>query len=331
MARRTILLQTAIVAAVLVVACAAVLLAVPKMAEAAFPGANGRIVYSADVCCSAGGVDQIFTIKPDGTGVKQLTHSKDVYNFAPVFSPDGKKIAWARNGDGDVWVMNADGTNKERLTSGTAEDFDPAFSPNGRRVVFGRYDPQEGRSDIYIKALDSGDLRRITNDQARESGPVFRPGGGRIAFSRSAANPACNVCGSLAELATVRRDGTGLRVITDIGAGNGAEPRTPNWSPDGRTLVYGLYDFNTEVGHLETINPDGTGRRTVFASNSPLSASAPVFSPDGTKIAFQYEDGWDIWTINTDGSRLSDVTNTPNYVDGQEVTPDWQPKLQPTG
>ncbi len=326
MARRAALLQTTVVAAVLVVACGAVLLVVSQKAEAAFPGQNGRITFYADGSSDdLYATDQIFTINPDGTGEKQLTHNRDVYNITPVFSPNGKKIAWVRNGNGDVWIMNANGTNKERLTSGPAEDFAPAFSPDGRRVAFVRI--QAGRYDIYIKALDGGGLRRVTNDRNYEGGPVFSPGGGRIAFSFSKATSACNVCAVSGELATVHPDGTGLRVITHND--NDHQPGAPDWSPDGRTLVFSLYDFSAETGRIETIRADGTRQRTVFAPKR-LSADGPVFSPDGTKIAFDYEDGSDIWTINTDGSGLSDVTKTP-FSERKEFTPDWQPKLQPTG
>jgi Tol biopolymer transport system component len=324
MARRTILLQTAIVAAMLVVACVVVLLALSqKKAEAAFPGANGRIVYSASECCTdthESIPDQVFTIKPDGSGLKQLTHSADAYNIAPVFSPDGKKIAWTKNepGAGNVWVMNADGTNKQRLTSGPTEDADPAFSPNGRWVAFVRY------NDIFMKSLYGGGLRRLTNTpDYLEHSPAFRPGGGRIAFSRAGFTPGCG-CANLPELATMHRDGTDVREITDIGSGHVESPGAPDWSPDGSTLVYSVYNYNTEVGHIETIKPDGTGRQTIFDPPFPHGWSSPVFSPDGTKIAFA---SGKLFTINADGSGLSNITNTTNDF---EYLPDWQPKLQTT-
>jgi TolB protein len=308
-----------------VTCAAAVLLVVPKKAEAAFPGANGRIVYSASECCTGHNESlpaQIFTIKPDGSGLKQLTHTpQPAYNSFPSFSPDGKKIAWTKYeiGAANLWVMNSDGTNKQRLTSGPAEDVEPTFSPNGRWVGFAR------RGDMFMKSLDGGGLRQLTNTQDYLEGPPnFRPGGGRIAFTRIGFTPGCG-CATSSELATMHRDGTDVRVVTDLSP-HVVEPGEPDWSPDGRTLVYGVTDYNYEpsVTHIETINPDGTGRRIVF-DPPPQVNGAPVFSPDGTKIAF----GWgEIWTVNTDGSGLSNVTNTPNF---GKSWPSWQPKLAPTG
>jgi Tol biopolymer transport system component len=86
------------------------------------------------------------------------------------------------------------------------------------------------------------------------------------------------------------------------------EASAPDWSLDGRRLVFQHYLNATEYNRIETIRADGTGLRTVFALRN-LRARNPVFSPDRTKIAFDYES--DIWKINPDGTGLTDVTNTP--------------------
>jgi Tol biopolymer transport system component len=197
-----------------VVATCVLLVGRSEPAKAAFPGENGRIAFVGRV---EGISDQIFAIKPDGTGEKQLTTSPRSYNITPSYSSDGSKIAWERNGD--IWIMNADGTNRHSLTTSPAGDASPAFSPDGRRLVFERF--------LYA----------------------------------------------------------------------------------------------TEGYRIETIRADGTGLRIVF-EHSTFWASDPVFSPDGTKIAFRYELGHDIWKINPDGTGLTDVTNTP---DRSESSPDWRP------
>jgi TolB protein len=307
-------------AAAMLVACLAALLAASHEAEAAFPGGNGRIAFSADENTDETNA-QIFTVEPDGTDTKQLTDtSVRHYNVEPSYSSDGTKIAWNRSGD--IWIMNANGTGKQRLTSGPASDSRPAFSPDGRTVAFSRYDPQEGRRDIYLKALDGTGKRRVTKDQNYEGGPVFSPNGNRIAFSRAEAIPGCSGCADWSEIATVRPDGTGLRVLTDLP--DQVDASAPDWSPDGRRLVFDVFDYGAfpERARIDTIRADGTGQKTVFAPKG-FFLSAPVFSPDGTKIAFRYEDGHDIWTINPDGSGLTNLTNTPEI---RERTPDWRPK-----
>jgi Tol biopolymer transport system component len=120
------------------------------LAGAAFSGKNGRIAFSAFTPKRGPSPDEIFTTNPDGTGERQRTPTTPrAFNSSPSYSPDGTKIAWERvvvgpNGpnlsrdDGDIWVIDADGTNKKRLTGSPADDFGPAFSPDGRKVTFTR-------------------------------------------------------------------------------------------------------------------------------------------------------------------------------------------------
>lgn len=311
---------TAMVAGAALLAClAAALLAAPRGAEAAFPGENGRLAFAKDA--DTGGSNyQIYSVQPDGSGEKRLTNTPaPAYNTEPSYSADGAKIAWNRNGD--VWTMDADGTDKRRLTGGPAQDFDPAFSPDGRAVAFARYTAEDDRTDIYVKSLGGG-LRQVTDDGDLERNLSFGPNGYRIAFTlnEDEAIPGCNGCVYPSEVATVRADGTGRRVVTDTPGREGAS--NPDWSPDGRTLVFTHYDDNDqEQARVETVRADGTGRRTV----SSRDASQPVFSPDGAKIAFRDVSTRDVWTINADGTGPANVTGTPGEL---EVGLSWGRKPQ---
>ena len=84
---------------------------------------GSRILISSPQAERPGTASNVFTIRPDGTGMKQLTHETKpgVHDLADSFSPDGKKIIYARSvGDGpfQVWVMNADGSGQRQLTHG---------------------------------------------------------------------------------------------------------------------------------------------------------------------------------------------------------------------
>ena len=96
------------------------------------------------------GVGGIFQIGPDGSGLTRLT-TAILYDYSPAWSPDGTRIAfhriWGRNRDGDIFLMNADGSGVTMLTRYTGVT--PAWSPDGSKIVY-RKDP----GDLYFIAVD---------------------------------------------------------------------------------------------------------------------------------------------------------------------------------
>src|SRR5215471_11856485 len=113
--------------------------------------ANGRIAFSQWDLLPGGnlsGHSNVYTINPDGTGRRQLTHvgAKQAAG-APDWSPDGTKIVYESNQTGDyrIWIMNADGSGQRRLTNDPGfADLEPSWSPDGARILFSRCDDHVG-------------------------------------------------------------------------------------------------------------------------------------------------------------------------------------------
>jgi Tol biopolymer transport system component len=170
----------------------------------------------------------IFLMNADGTGVTKLPQ---VGAEHPSWSPDGKRIAFEWRHDepnGEIYVMNADGTNVIRLTNDQARDSQPSWSPDGKRIAFARRD--SGTSDIYVMNVDGSGLTRLTDHPENDSAPAWSPDGTRIAF-QSQRNPK-NDFGH--DIYVMNADGSEVTRLTK----DSADDITPAWSPDGTHIAF---------------------------------------------------------------------------------------------
>src|SRR5215207_462423 len=179
MARRRKLYLPALLgtlAAAVLMACAVALSAVSEKAEATFPGKNGRIAYTD---WDAGKDYEIYTINPDGSGKRQLTHN-NTDDIDPSYSPDAKKIVYAGQdgpkGDLEIYTISARGGDTLQLTNNDVDEEWPTYSPSGNRIA---YTPIEGDDGIYSVKAGGGDKRLVAHNGGASS---YSPDGKRIAY-----------------------------------------------------------------------------------------------------------------------------------------------------
>ena len=137
-----------------------------------------RIAFTRDV---SGWFDwEIFVMEADGSHPVRLTF--DAGGDKPTWSPDGTRIAF---GAGDIYVMNADGSDLRPLISGPAWDQLPAWSPDGSRIAFTRatIEGDDVEADVWIVDVDGSNPVNLTRHPADDREPTWSPDGGRIAFS----------------------------------------------------------------------------------------------------------------------------------------------------
>jgi Tol biopolymer transport system component len=314
---------------VVIAALAAFAIATP--AQATYPGKNGRIAY----VLQRGDHWQIWTIKADGSGRRQLTHV-DGSAVAPDWSPDGRRIVFEfDHASGpvscSVEIMDRDGSNVRDLTGGQAKacDGDPSFTPNGRRIVF----TAEGDETIMSMNLQGKDRRFILHSGRRFGTgdfivklPRVSPDGRTILFG--AEQLLGNIGGfgaSVHAVYSVRMNGTHLTPVVpyDLDAPAG------DWAPNGKRIESGDnagYGAPQAVPHnVLTVRPDGTGLRFVtHYTGIDVGAGAGTYSPDGRWIVFrvQRDDHYSLWKIHPDGTGKRLIARF-KYNPG---TRDWGPR-----
>ena len=143
----------------------------------------------------AGGHNHIFTVRLDGSGLRQLTRGPHD-NHGPVVSPNGRRIVFAsdRDPDGrrdrsDIFTMRSNGSGVRVLIDGPRSESEPDYAPDGRRIVFAGN--RSDRSDIYVAQVKGGRAKRLTRCREtpircpRYQHPVFSPDGRHVAFLNS--------------------------------------------------------------------------------------------------------------------------------------------------
>jgi Tol biopolymer transport system component len=179
-----------------------------------------------------GNVD-VYVMNADGSGRRNLTRNPahdglrgpDIQSALAqhsAWSPNGRKIAFVSSRDGnlEVYVMNADGSGQRRLTRNPTYDGDPVWSADGRRIAF--VTNRDGQPEVYVMNADGSGQRNLTRNPERDRAPAWSPDGTKITFqSRRDGND---------EVYVMNADGTGQRNLTRNPTNDGSVA----WSPRTR-------------------------------------------------------------------------------------------------
>jgi Tol biopolymer transport system component len=215
--------------------------------DAHFSPDGKRIVYDHE--------GDIWAMSEDGTGQINLTNTSDTIEMFPVFSSDGKRIAYlyAWPGGFEIYTMKADGTDRKSITS---EGFDwmPAWQPNGNKIAFSS--ARSGMFNIWTVNADGSDLKQVTTfGNFAALSPAWSADGRQIAMVRYAGNSW--------EIWAVNSDGSNPHKVTQIvGGDDGFIPDMGGWKKG--KIIFGGYHGNWDVA----VVPD-TGGETSFLTNNP--------------------------------------------------------------
>jgi eukaryotic-like serine/threonine-protein kinase len=233
------------------------------------------------------------------------------WTATPLPGQSQGKIVFVSNRDGnnEIYVMEADGSRQTRLTKSPGDDWSPAWSPDGERIAFTstRRARMAGVHNIFVMDADGSNVQQLTRNQAWDEYAAWSPDGRQIAFTSTADNNA--------EIFVVNADGSSPRRLTF----NTADDAEPSWSPDGQRIMF----TSRRTGAWQILTMDTTGNNQVSVTSDDFNYQHPVWSPDGHRIAvFSDRDGnAEIYVMNDDGSGLSRLTRN----DARDEHPSWSP------
>ncbi len=303
-------------------------------------------------------------VKVVGTEESLRLTKQPSLDFNPVWSPDGRYIAFCRilKEATGIYIIPALGGAERRVRNTLWDDkeFDEVFrfgrlswSPDGKLLAYSDRASRSEAASIFLLSLDSGEVRRLTSTlrSRGDFSPEFSPDGQTLAFAR---------------------DSQGVQSIYAIPVSGGEEQRLTSdtaqkwglaWTPDGREIVFAnvgwLWKVSRRGGEPEKLQfgqdsfqPSIRGNRLVYVHlkfnnniwrrdlNSSVPASppdkfitstrmesGPQFSPDGSKVAFEStrSGAYEVWLCRNDGSGLMQLTHFNPSVTG---TPRWSPDGQ---
>ena len=231
-------------------------------------------------------------------------------------------------GGHEIYTMEADGTDRKRLTNNDNEvlDFDPVWSPDGNRIAFASR--MEGGPlnsfDIFVMDADGKHFVNLTqNPRGDDRMPTWSPDGRQIAFVSGREPHRLDW-----EIYVMDADGKNIKRLTN----NRGQDRMPAWSPDGRWIAYVSEANENGNDDIYVMSPDGRKRKKL--TNQIPSAHVPSWSPDGKRIAFACHFNSDICVMDVD--RVLNGNQGPiNEQDATNLTKhiafDYAPTWSPTG
>jgi Tol biopolymer transport system component/predicted Ser/Thr protein kinase len=246
---------------------------------------------------------EVATLAPTAT----LTTALVPLTPTPSPTPYSGRIVFDsyRDGNLEIYVMNADGSGLKNLTNNPAGDYVPSWSPDSTRIAFAS--KRDGNHEIYVMNADGSGQTRLTDDPAEDYAPCWSLDSTHVAFQSDRDGDY--------EIYVMNADGSGQTRLTN----NPANDHDPSWSPDCMHIAfYSDRDGNQEI---YVMNADGSGQTRL--TNNPADDYYPSWSPDGTRIAFtsKRDGNREIYVMNVDGSEQTRLTNNL----ASDYYPSWSP------
>jgi Tol biopolymer transport system component len=273
-----------------------------------------------DIACMARADEsapwQIYLLN-SSTGERIRLTETDSNERTPRWSPDGRKLVFAsdRDGNREIYVMDVAGASQgetaaalRNLSQHKAPDWQPAWSPDGARVAFSSY--RDDNWELYLVDADGTNLLRMTDHPENDFSPTWSPDGSKLLFAS-------------------RRYMDADLFVMDVTTGESTQLTTgelnefdPAWSPDGRWIAY--VTQHGDQGDVYVMRADGAD--PINLTDSPYANDfQPTWTPDGQWVVYvsytAAEGDHELFRMRPDGSSVQRLTND----DYDDLAPSWRP------
>lgn len=256
---------------------------------------------------------RLYRVDSDGAAVTQLTSAGEQV-LSPVWSPDGRRLAYTRFAAGLGAIVVQDLASGQRvIVTGTTSvlNITPAFSPDGRTLSYAR-SSEEGTDLFTADIARNCCVQRLTAGRYADNlSPTYAPDGRRMAFvSTRAGQP---------QIYVMAADGTDQELFAPFDFGATGSSNAPEWSPDGANVV-----FHRDVSRAPQIFILDVASRRVRQLTSSGRNEDPTWAPDGRHIAFVSDRSGrrQLWVIDTMTGRIRQLTFL-----GEVRLPAWSRRL----
>ena len=276
---------------------------------------GSRILFYSDRDSQNDKYDLYVTSGP-GQPLTRLTYTPSWHESGAVWSPDGSKIAYVSSpdgNDGEIYVINADGSGNTQLTNNTYGDSGPSWSIDGTKILY--MSTESGSSQLYMMNVDGSGKTMLPNNVANEYGRSWSPNGKKIAYVSMADG----------QIYVMNTDGTGVTKLTI----NTVETGPISWSPDSSQIAFdsstnGYWDIfviNVDGSALTKITTHVDNDRypvwspffvtspaapTTLVQTTPASDNTPTFTWNAASGAASYQ-------VRVDGGTWSGIGAAPTY------------------
>ena len=259
-----------------------------------------RIVF----CSDRSGNYEIYTIRPDGSDLQQLTQTSAREGW-PKWAPNGQQIIFTsdQSGTGQIYLMNSDGSNVRNLSNNKHNELDPVISPDGKKIAF--ISKATGSYQLYTMDIDGSNRKQLTNIGPFNGRPDWSPNSRRLAY--------LSIQDGSYEIYTIHADGSRKQKLSTFNTETGA----PAWSKNGYYILF--HGHEKDIDYLYRMDANGENLQKLGKQDHRGFVARWNGQSDKVVYSSANADNYDLYILDIKSGEKKRLTSAP----GKNYMADW--------